>query len=118
LLYRNYPEPPDERPFQEKRKEAVANLLVWAHEDKRIEELMQQDDALFNEIMANYESQDNTLAALRKESQRIKNIGHTFFQEGNQGLRMIHRRCVFLSTILLIVWVIMAVAIVSTLFRR
>lgn len=118
LLYRNYPEPPDERPFQDKRKEAVANLLVWAHEDKRIEELMQRDDALFNEIMANYESQDNTLAALKKESKRIKKIGQTFFQEGNKGLRMIHRRCVHLSTVLLIMWIIMAVAIVSTLFRR
>jgi hypothetical protein len=118
LLYRNYPEPPDERPFQDKRKEAVANLLVWAHEDKRIEELMQKDDKLFNEIMANYESQDNTLAALKKESERIKNIGQTFFQEGNKRLQMIHRRCVYLSTILLIMWIIMAVAIVSTLFRR
>lgn len=118
FLYRNYPEPPDEYPFQDKRREAVANLLVWAHEDKRIEELMQKDDELFNEIIANYEMQDNTLAALKKESAKIRNIGQTFLQEGTEGLYMIHRRCVFLSTILLIVWVIMAIAIVSTLFRR
>lgn len=118
LLYRNYPEPPDERPFQDKRKEAVANLLVWAHEDKRIEELMQKDDELFNEIMANYDSQDNTLAALKEESTKIRNIGRKLIQVGHEKLQIVHRRSAFLSTTLMIMWMILAVAIASTLFRR
>lgn len=114
ILYRNYPEPPDERAFQDKRKEAVSNLLVWAHQDKRIEELMDRDNQLFNEIMNNYERQDNTLLALKRESEKIINIGERFLEEGNKRLHLTYRRCVFLSIILSIIWLIMGIAIAAT----
>ncbi|MBW1716227.1 MAG: hypothetical protein JRJ77_10455 [Deltaproteobacteria bacterium] len=117
LIYRNYPEPPDERPFKDKRKEAVSNLLMWAHKDKRIEELMDKDNQLFNEIIKNYESQDQTLVALKRENGKIEKIGERFLEEGKKELYIIYRRCVFLCIILLIMWVIMAIAIVSARFR-
>ena len=117
LLYRNHPEPPDERSFQDKRKEAVANLLVWAHDDKRIEELMGKDDELFGEILSNYESQDNTILSLKRESRRIQDIGERLFEEGNKGLRITQRRCAFLSVTLLVMWMIVGIAIVSTRLR-
>jgi len=117
LLYRHYPKPPDERSFEDKRKEAVANLLVWAHEDKRIEELMERDDRLFNEILHNYESQESTLVALQGESQRMKDIGDKFVEEGDKRLKMIDRRCLFLSHSLLVIWGIMGIAVLSTVFR-
>ena len=117
MLYRDYPEPPDERPFFDKRKEAVSNLLVWAREDKRIEELMGQDNKLFDEVISNYEWQDNTILALKRESQKIKNIGEKFLEEGNKKLLIIYRRCTYLSITLLIMWLIMAVAIAVTRSR-
>ena len=116
LLYRNHPEPPDERSFQDKRKEAVANILVWANEDKRIEELMKKDNALFSEIMSNYESQDNTIIALKREGARIKDVGEKFFEEGNKRLNIAQRRCAFLSVTLLVMWMIVGIAVVSTRF--
>ena len=118
LIYRNYPEPPDERPFEDKRKEAVSNLLMWAHKDKRIEELMDKDNQLFNEIINNYESQDQTLVALKRENEKIERIGERFLEEGKKELYVTSRRCVFLCIILLIMWVIMAITIVATPFRR
>ncbi len=116
LLYRNHPEPPDERSFQDKRKEAVANILVWANEDKRIEELMKKDDELFSEIMSNYESQDNTIIALKREGARIKDVGEKFFEEGNKRLNIAQRRCAFLSVTLLVMWLIVGIAVVATRF--
>jgi len=117
MLYRNYPEPPDERPFFDKRKGAVSNLRVWAREDKRIEELMEQDNKLFDEIINNYEWQDNTILALRRESEKIENTGEKFLEEGNKRLQISYRRCTYLSITLLIMWLIMAVAIAGTRFR-
>lgn len=117
LLYRNYPEPLEERSFQDMRKEAVSNLLIWAHKDKRIEELMEKDDQLFNEIMNNYESQDDTRLALKRESGKMRNICEKFLEEGKKRLSITYRRCTFLSVILLIIWLFMAIAIVSTRFR-
>jgi hypothetical protein len=114
LLYRNHPKPPDERSFQDQRKEAVANILVWADEDKRIEELMEKDDELFSEIMSNYESQDNTIVALKRESARIKDVGERFFEEGNKRLNIAQRRCAFLSVTLLVMWMIVGIAVVFT----
>ena len=111
LLYRERPEQPDERSFQDKRKEAVANLLMWAHEDKRIEELMEEDDRLFNEILSNYESQDNTLMALERESGKIRVIGEKFLEAGNNGIGITYRRCNFLCTTLLFMWAIVCLAI-------
>jgi len=116
LLYRNHPKPPDERSFQDKRKEAVANILVWANEDKRIEELMKKDDELFSEIMSNYESQDNTIIALKREGARIKDVGERFFEEGNKRLNIAQRRCAFLSVTLLVMWMIVGIAVVATRF--
>ena len=116
LLYRNHPKPPDERSFQDKRKEAVANILVWANEDKRIEELMKKDDELFSEIMSNYESQDNTIIALKREGARIKDVGEKFFEEGNKRLNIAQRRCAFLSVTLLVMWMIVGIAVVATRF--
>lgn len=117
LLYRNYPEPLEERSFQDMRKEAVSNLLIWAHKDKRIEELMEKDNQLFNEIMNNYESQDDTRLALKRESGKMRNICEKFLEEGKKRLSITYRRCTFLSVILLIIWLFMAIAIVSTRFR-
>jgi len=117
LLYRNYPEPLEKRSFQDMRKEAVSNLLVWAHQDKRIEELMGKDNQLFNKIINNYESQDHTLLALKKESGKIKNISERFLEEGKKRLYITYRRCMFLTIILLIMWLIVAIAIVSAQFR-
>ena len=117
LLYRNYPEPLEKRSFQDMRKEAVSNLLIWAHKDKRIEELMDKDNQLFNEIMNNYESQDHTLLALKRESKKIRNICENFLEEGKNRLSITYRRCTFLSIILLITWLFMAIALVSTRFR-
>ena len=114
LLYRERPKQPDERSFQDKRKEAVANLLVWAHEDKRIEELMEEDNRLFNEILSNYESQDNTLMALERESGKIRAIGEKFLEAGNNSIGITYRRCAFLCTTLLVMWAIVCLAIVAT----
>ena len=117
LLYRNYPKPLEKRSFQDMRKEAVSNLLVWAHQDKRIEELMGKDNQLFDKIINNYERQDHTLLALKKESGKIKNISERFLEEGKKRLYITYRRCMFLTIILLIIWLIVAIAIVSTRFR-
>jgi len=117
LLYRNYPKPLEKRSFQHMRKEAVSNLLVWAHQDKRIEELMGKDNQLFDKIINNYERQDHTLLALKKESGKIKNISERFLEEGKKRLYITYRRCMFLTIILLIIWLIVAIAIVSTRFR-
>jgi hypothetical protein len=117
LLYRNYPKPPDDRSFEDMRKEAVNNLLVWAQDDKRIVELMEQDDQLFEEMLNNYAGKDHTLLALRRESGRMKDIGQKLFEEGNKALYVIHRRCGFLSTSLLVMWAVVATAIITTRFR-
>jgi hypothetical protein len=118
LLYRERPEQPDERSFQDKRKEAVTNLLLWAHEDKRIEELMEKDNRLFNEILANYESQDNTLAALDREGGKIEAIGDKFLEEGNKRIGITYQRCMFLSTTLLIMWAVVCLALFGSRFSR
>jgi hypothetical protein len=115
IIYRSHPRPPDEIPFEVKRKEAVTNLLIWAQEDKRIDELMGKDNLLFNEIIKNYEYQDNTLHSLKIEGKKIRNIAKKFLEKGSMGLYTIYRRCAFLSVILLIVCLIAAVPIVITL---
>ncbi len=114
LIYRNHPNPPDERSFEDKRKEAVLNLLIWAEKDKRIEELMDKDNRLFNEIKNNYECQDNTLHALKGESVIIRNMAATFSEKGDKRLYIIYHRCKFLSIILLSMWFITAIPIVAT----
>jgi hypothetical protein len=115
LLYRDTG-PPDEaeKPFEDKRKEAVSHLLLWAQNDQRIQELINEDNQLFDQIVANYEGQDHTLLLLEKERSRIRDMADSFSVEGNQGLRTSHRRCAFLSSVLLLMWVIVGCAIVAT----
>lgn len=115
IIYRNHPKPPDKIPFEDQRKEAVTNLLIWAHKDKRIGELMNKDDQLFNKIIKNYEYQDNTLHALKMESKKVRNMAEKFFEKGGMGLYTIYRRCAFLSVILLVVCLIAAIPIAITL---
>ena len=78
---------------------------------------MEKDDQLFNSIMNNYESQDNAIIALKNESARIRDMGERFFQEGKKKLNITQRRCAFLSITLLVMWMIVGLAIVSTRFR-
>lgn len=115
IIYRNHPRPPDEIPFEDKRKEAVTNFLIWAQKDKRIGELMNKDNQLFNKIMENYEYQDNTLHALKMEGKKVRNTAEKFLEKGGMGLYTIYRRCVFLSVILLVVCLIAAIPIAITL---
>lgn len=117
FLYRNYPKPPDERSFQDKRKEAVSNLLMWAQHDKRIDELMEKDDKLFKTILNYYKNQDAIFPVLKKENRKIRNAARTLFEEGNKGLYLIYHRCVFLSITLLLIWLIVAIGIAATRFR-
>ncbi|MDY6950714.1 MAG: hypothetical protein SWE60_04320 [Thermodesulfobacteriota bacterium] len=115
LIYRDTG-PPDEaeKPFEDKRKEAVSHLLMWAQNDQRIQELIGEDNQLFDQIVANYEGQDHTLLLLEKERSRIRDMADSFSAEGNQGLQMSHRRSSFLVVVLLLMWVIVGCAIVVT----
>jgi hypothetical protein len=117
FLYRNYPKPPDERGSQDKRKEAVSNLLMWSQHDKRIDELMEKDDKLFKTILNCYKNQDAIFPALKKENRKIRSAAGRLFEEGNKRLYLIYHRCVFLSITLLLMWLIVATAIVVTRFR-
>jgi hypothetical protein len=78
---------------------------------------MEQDNQLFSEIMNNYESQDHALLALKRESGKIRNICEKFLEEGKKKLYITYRRCTFLSITLLIMWLLMAIAILSTRLR-
>jgi len=115
IIYRSHPRSPDEISFENKRKEAVTNLLIWAQDDKRIDELMSQDNLIFNEITKNYAYLDNTLHALNIEGEKIKNVAENFSEKGNKGLYIIYRSCAFFSIILLIVWLIIAIPIAATM---
>ena len=86
IIYRSHPKPPDEIPFEDKRKEAVTNFLIWAHEDKRIGELMDEDNQLFNKIMKNYEYRDNTLHALKMEGKKVKDMAEKFLEKVRYGI--------------------------------
>ncbi len=116
IIYRNYPRPPDEITFEDKRKEAMTNLLIWAQKDKRIGELMDEDNQLFKNIVKNYKYQDDTINALKKESDKIINMADEFLERGSQGLYTIYHRCAFLSVMLLIIWIVIVIAIAVSLF--
>ncbi|MFV9645200.1 MAG: hypothetical protein ACNYWU_05190 [Desulfobacterales bacterium] len=118
IIYRSHPKPPDEISFEDKRKEAVTNFLIWAEKDKRIGELMDKDNQLFNKIMKNYEYRDNTLYALKMEGKKVRDMAEKFLEKGGMGLDTIYRRCAFLSIILLIVCLISAVPIAITLLSN
>jgi len=117
FLYRNYPKQPQERGFQDKRKEAVSNLLMWAQHDKRIDELMGKDDKLFKTILNCYKNKDAIFPALKKENRKIRSAAGRLFEEGNKRLYLIYHRCVFLSITLLLMWLTVAIGIVVTRFR-
>lgn len=116
LLFRDRPAPVEARSFRDMRKGAVANLLMWAQKDKRIEELMAQDDQMFGEIINNYEGLDHALLAIKREREKIKDIADKFLEEGHQRLDAVNRRSVFLSTMLLIMWLITGAVVITTRF--
>lgn len=117
LIYRNTAPPAHERPFQDKRKEAVSHLLMWAGDDQRIEELIDEDNRLFDQITANYESEDHTLVLIEKERARITSMAEKLSEEGHKRSLITYRRCEFLSIILLAMWLIMGTAILVTRTR-
>ena len=116
IIYRNRPKLQDESTFEDKRKEAVSNLLLWAQNDKRIEELIEKDNHLFNKIIYNFKGQDNSLIKLKKEIEKIKNMADKFMEEGNKKIDIIYRRCEFLSIILLIMWLVTAIPVATIRF--
>ncbi len=116
ILYRHYHELKNIFSFEEKRKEAVKNLLIWAQNDKRIEELIEQDNHLFNEIVSNFEGQENIRIKLKKEVEKIENMADRFIVEGNEKLNSIYHRCKFLCMILLIMWLVTAIPVAAVRF--
>ncbi|MCG2830713.1 MAG: hypothetical protein L6302_06645 [Desulfobacteraceae bacterium] len=116
ILYRNYRELQDEFSFEEKRREAVKNLLIWAQNDKRIEVLIEKDNHWFDEIISNFEGQENTRIKLKKEIEKIENMADRFIEEGNEKLNIIYRRCEFLCIILLIMWLVTAIPVAAVRF--
>ena len=116
IIYRNHPKPQDERTFEDKRTEAVSNLLIWAQNDKRIEELIEEGNHLFDKIIYNFKGQDSSLIKLERETGKIKNMADKFMEEGNKKLDIIYRRCEFLSIILLIMWLVTAIPVAAVRF--
>jgi len=80
LLFREKPFVFPERPYLEKRKIAVINLLIWAEGDKRINELIDKDNKLFKDILSNYEQMDKTLELMRKEVRKIEGAIHCIYK--------------------------------------
>ncbi|MBU4258043.1 MAG: hypothetical protein KKH45_01445 [Proteobacteria bacterium] len=116
IIYRNRPKPKDEHSFEDERKEAVSNLLIWAQHDKRIGELIEKDNHLFEEILYNFEGQDSTSIKLKREVEKIKNMADKFMEEGNKKLHITYSRCKFLSIILLIMWLVTAIPVAAVRF--
>ncbi len=116
ILYRYYHKLKSIFSFEEKRTEAVKNLLIWAQNDKRIEELIEQDNHLFNEIVSNFEGQENIRIKLKKEVEKIENMAGRFIEEGNEKLSTIYHRCEFLCIILLIMWLVTAIPVAAVRF--
>ena len=116
ILYRHYQELKRVFSFEEKRKEAVKNLLIWAQNDKRIEELIEKDNYLFDEIISNFKGIENIRIKLKKEVEKIENMADRFIEEGNEKLNTIYRRCEFLCIILLIMWLVTAIPVAAVRF--
>lgn len=117
FLYRNNPKQLQELNFRDRREEAVSNLLMWAQHDQRIDELMKQDEKLFKTILNCYKNKDTIFPLLKKESKKIRSFAGKSIEEGNKGLSLIYRRCAFLSIILLLMWLTVAIGIMVTRFR-
>lgn len=117
FLYRNYPKQLQEFNFQDRRKEAVSNLLMWAQHDQRIDELMKKDDKLFKTILNSYKNKDEIFPLIKKESKKIRSLAGKLIEEGNKGLSLIYHRCAFLSIMLLLMWLTVAIGIMVTRFR-
>jgi hypothetical protein len=116
LLYRGRSKSPEGLHFRDMRKKAVADLLMWAQKDKRIEELMTKDNQLFNEIINNYQGLDSALLAIKREREKIRSIAEKFLEEGKKRLHTINRRSEFLTTMLLVMWLITGVVVITTRF--
>jgi CHASE3 domain sensor protein len=116
LLYRGRSKSPEGRHFRDMRKKAVADLLMWAQKDKRIEELMAKDNQLFNEIINDYQGLDSALASIKTEREKITTIAEKFLEVGKKRLHTINRRCAFLTTILLVMWLVAGVVVITTRF--
>ncbi len=116
ILYRYYHKLKSVFSFEEKRKEAVKNLLIWAQNDKRIEDLIEKDNYLFDEIISNSKGIENIRIKLKKEVEKIENMADRFVEEGNKKLNTIYSRCKFLSIILLIMWLVTAIPVAAVRF--
>ena len=117
LFYNIYHLSSDERSLQDKRREAVSNLLVWSNRDKRIEKLINKDDQLFSAIIKNYKTQDDTLVAMKRELQKIRRIADVIIERCDKKLKVSLRRSSFLIVILLFMWLTSGAAILITRFR-
>jgi hypothetical protein len=89
---------------------------MWAQKDKRIEELMAKDNQLFDEIINNYKGLDSAIIAIQQEREKITSIADKFLEEGQKQLHTIHRRSAFLSTMLLVMWLITGAVVITTRF--
>jgi hypothetical protein len=116
LLYRGRSGSPEGLSFRDMRKKAAANLLMWAHKDKRIEELMAKDNLLFNEIINNYEGLDNALLSIKRERDKIREVADKFLEKGQKRLDTINRRCTFLTTMLLAMWLVTGGVVITVRF--
>jgi uncharacterized protein YoxC len=116
LLYRGRSGSPEGLSHRDMRKKAVSDLLMWAQKDKRIEELMEKDIQMFKAIINNYQSLDDALSAIEKERGKIKTIADAFLEEGRKGLYTINRRSVFLSAVLLVMWLTTGTVVLSIRF--
>ena len=118
LLYRGRSASPEGLSHRDMRKRAVSDLLMWAQKDKRIEELMAKDIQMFNEIISNYEALDEALVAIEAEREKINTIANAFLEEGQKKLLTINRRCVFLSTVLLVMWLTTGAVVIGIRFSE
>ena len=112
LLMQNRLENPEDSHFQKKRKTSVANLLMWAQKDKRIEELMEKDTELFNQTIKNLHNENNTLLALQKEREKIQTLTKRFMDKEKRSLNIASRRSRFLCLMLAIMWLVTGLAVV------
>ncbi len=78
--------------------------------------MIEKDNHLFNEIVSNFEGQENIRIKLKKEVKKIENMADRFIEEGNEKLSTIYRRCEFLCTILLIMWLVTAIPVAAVRF--
>ncbi|HEC49857.1 MAG TPA: hypothetical protein ENI40_01705 [Candidatus Desulfofervidus auxilii] len=106
MLFREKPLLFHEKPYSEKRKIAVRNLLMWAEGDKRINELMDKDSELFEEIVSNYEQMDKILELMKKEIKKIEDIGYCICKATQQKIDFAYKKLQILLTTLLVLLIL------------